>query len=351
MKGFSLKDNMSFIRKLLPIPYGFLKSDVKKVSFVDDALEITLNKKIHNDTCDGFVIPGSLVKKKILPIIGITGLLLKDYMNDNLGSYTDAMQSLVTESIMRNVCYFIFYIPMDSSEVVDILPMFDKDLMPLDDDFTDIESNYMLYSPLPCVSSLIALTEESESLAPKDVTVTSVDATDDKFEMDFTVDDTDSTEIWARNFTLKMPVSSSTPQSLNAYLSCMSFPFAFVLTANFAKGKYENLTVLERFERLGKYRDVLANNDADWHDAYTGMMDWDKVKGKPAEFLSNVNGNLVELFPQKWSFKDVCNQLKMEWSQWKSSASLCRNISKCLGYMLSWQMFGCRSCEHLPKDV
>ena len=37
MKGFSLKDNMSFVRKLLPIPYGFLKSDVKKVSFVDDA--------------------------------------------------------------------------------------------------------------------------------------------------------------------------------------------------------------------------------------------------------------------------------------------------------------------------
>jgi hypothetical protein len=179
--------------------------------------------------------------------------------------------------------------------------------------------------------------------------------------MDFTVDDPDSTEIWARNFTLKMPVSSPNPQSLSAYLSCMSFPFDFVLTANFAKGKYENLSVLERFERLGKYRDVLKNTDADWRDAYTGMMDWDKVKGKPAEFLGNVNGNLIASFPdkkvkdhyehQKWMFKDVCNQLKMEWSQWKSSASLLKNISKCLGYMLSWQMFGCRSCEHLPKDV
>lgn len=356
MQGFSLKHNMEFVKKSLPIPYGFLRSGIKKVSFVNEALEVTLTEKIHNGTCDGFIIPGSIVRKKILPVIGLTGLLLKDYMNDNLGTFSEAIQGVVIDSILFNVNHFIFYIPFESVEVVDVLPMFDKDLMPLGEDYTDLETNYAQYSPLPYITGLFAPDDNEDALkfVPKDVNVTYFECSDDKFEMDYSVDDPDSDDDWARCFTLKMPVSSVVPQSLTGYLCRPSFPFAMTFTSNFAKGKYENVTHNERFEVLAKYRKPLDPLEkTDWCAAFQSMLDWDKCSGKPYEFLEYVQSQMIAEYSEvkQWPFDTLCKDIKAAWSEWKQSDSMLKNVGKCLGYMVSWFRFGCRTCEHLPKDI
>lgn len=355
MQGFSLKSNMEFVKKSLPIPFGFLRSGIKKISFINEALEVTLVEKIHGGTCDGFIIPGSIVRKKILPVIGLTGLLLKDYLNDNIGTYSDAIQSVVIESIMFNINHFIFYIPSNSVEAVDVLPMFNRDLSPMGEDFTDLQSNYEQYTPLPYITGLFAPKDDENALkfVPSDVNVTYYNCSDDKFEMDFSVDDPDNDDNWARCFTLKMPVSSSVPQSLTGYLCRPSFPFAITFTSNFVKGKYECVTHNERFDVLTNYRNQLSpDSEANWFDALNSTLDWDKCSGKVFEFLQCVQQYMVTRCEgRQCTFEELSTELKASWSECKTSDSLMKNVGKCLGYMVSWFRFGCRTCEHLPKDI
>ena len=67
---------------------------------------------------------------------------------------------------MRNIRHFVFYIPNDSAEVVDVLPMFDKDLKPLAEDHTDLQLNYDTLTPLPYLKGLLAECSENGEIEP-----------------------------------------------------------------------------------------------------------------------------------------------------------------------------------------
>ena len=96
---------------------------------------------------------------------------------------------------------------------------------------------------------------------------------------------------------------------------------------------------------------MLREEGKNWHSAYKSMLDWDKCTGKVWEFLSGALALLLneESGENLWTIQDIYRILNEMFSEAsKVSASFKKNIGKCLGYMLVWQAFGCRTCEHLP---
>ena len=357
--GFSLRKNFDFVQKLLPVPYGFLESDIKTIRFLGEGeLEVELSRSM--ELGEGFIVPQKLVQKKIFPVIGISGLLMQDYLNDSLGSFGPAIEDLVQESIMRNIRHFVFYIPKDSAEVVDVLPMFNKDLKPLAEDHTDLQLNYDTLTPLPYLKGLLAACSENgeiDSCADKfdDVFVFDISCDDDKFEMSFSPDLVEGDggmepDLYCE-LQLKMPVSSMSPSQMLGNIPAKCIGCSFTLPQNFAKGKYSDKSAREVYDYVCKFMAMLREEGKNWHSAYKSMLDWDKCTGKVWEFLSGAlalrlneesGGNL-------WTIQDIYRILNEMFSEAsKVSASFKKNIGKCLGYMLVWQAFGCRTCEHLP---
>lgn len=357
--GFSLRKNFEFVKKLLPVPYGFLETDIKTIRFLGEGeLEVELSHSM--ELGDGFIVPQKLVQKKIFPIIGISGLLMQDYLNDSLGSFGPAIEDLVQESIMRNIRHFVFYIPKDSAEVVDVLPMFDKDLKPLAEDHTDLQLNYDTLTPLPYLKGLLAECSENDETSSctdkfDDVFVLDISCNDDKFEMIFSPDISEENggleaDLYCE-LQLKMSVSSMSPAQIIGNIPAKCIGCSFTLPQNFAKGKYSDKSAREVYDYVCKFMAMLREEDKNWYNAYKSMLDWDKCSGKVWEFLSGTLGLLLHDVVGEivWTIQDIyrsLNELFGEAS--KVSASFKRNIGKCLGYMLVWQAFGCRTCEHLP---
>lgn len=357
--GFSLRKNFDFVQKLLPVPYGFLESDIKTIRFLGDGeLEVELSRSM--ELGEGFIVPQKLVQKKIFPIIGISGLLMQDYLNDSLGSFGPAIEDLVQESIMRNIRHFVFYIPKDSAEVVDVLPMFNKDLKPLAEDHTDLQLNYDTLTPLPYLKGLLAECSENgdiDSCADKfdDVFVFDISCDDDKFEMSFSPDIVEGDggmepDLYCE-LQLKMPVSSMSPSQMLGNIPAKCIGCSFTLPQNFAKGKYSDKSAREVYDYVCKFMAMLREEGKNWYGAYKSMLDWDKCTGKVWEFLSGALALLLneESGENLWTIQDIYRILNEMFSEAsKVSASFKKNIGKCLGYMLVWQAFGCRTCEHLP---
>ena len=357
--GFSLRKNFDFVQKLLPVPYGFLESDIKTIRFLGEGeLEVELSRSM--ELGEGFIVPQKLVQKKIFPIIGISGLLMQDYLNDSLGSFGPAIEDLVQESIMRNIRHFVFYIPKDSAEVVDVLPMFNKDLKPLAEDHTDLQLNYDTLTPLPYLKGLLAECSENgdiDSCADKfdDVFVFDISCDDDKFEMSFSPDIVEGDggmepDLYCE-LQLKMPVSSMSPSQMLGNIPAKCIGCSFTLPQNFAKGKYSDKSAREVYDYVCKFMAMLREEGKNWHSAYKSMLDWDKCTGKVWEFLSGALALLLneESGENLWTIQDIYRILNEMFSEAsKVSASFKKNIGKYLGYMLVWQAFGCRTCEHLP---
>ena len=358
--GFSLRKNFDFVQKLLPVPYGFLESDIKTIRFLGEGeLEVELSRSM--ELGEGFIVPQKLVQKKIFPIIGISGLLMQDYLNDSLGSFGPAIEDLVQESIMRNIRHFVFYIPKDSAEVVDVLPMFNKDLKPLAEDHTDLQLNYDTLTPLPYLKGLLAECSENgdiDSCADKfdDVFVFDISCDDDKFEMSFSPDIVEGDggmepDLYCE-LQLKMPVSSMSPSQMLGNIPAKCIGCSFTLPQNFAKGKYSDKSAREVYDYVCKFMAMLREEGKNWHSAYKSMLDWDKCTGKVWEFLSGALTLRLneESGENLWTIQDIYRILNEMFSEAsKVSASFKKNIGKCLGYMLVWQAFGCRTCEHLPE--
>ena len=357
--GFSLRKNFDFVQKLLPVPYGFLESDIKTIRFLGEGeLEVELSRSM--ELGEGFIVRQKLVQKKIFPIIGISGLLMQDYLNDSLGSFGPAIEDLVQESIMRNIRHFVFYIPKDSAEVVDVLPMFNKDLKPLAEDHTDLQLNYDTLTPLPYLKGLLAECSENgdiDSCADKfdDVFVFDISCDDDKFEMSFSPDIVEGDggmepDLYCE-LQLKMPVSSMSPSQMLGNIPVKCIGCSFTLPQNLAKGKYSDKSAREVYDYVCKFMAMLREEGKNWHSAYKSMLDWDKCTGKVWEFLSGALALLLneESGENLWTIQDIYRILNEMFSESsKVSASFKKNIGKCLGYMLVWQAFGCRTCEHLP---
>ena len=357
--GFSLRKNFDFVQKLLPVPYGFLESDIKTIRFLGEGeLEVELSRSM--ELGEGFIVPQKLVQKKIFPIIGISGLLMQDYLNDSLGSFGPAIEDLVQESIMRNIRHFVFYIPKDSAEVVDVLSMFNKDLKPLAEDHTDLQLNYDTLTPLPYLKGLLAECSENgdiDSCADKfdDVFVFDISCDDDKFEMSFSPDIVEGDggmepDLYCE-LQLKMPVSSMSPSQMLGNIPAKCIGCSFTLPQNFAKGKYSDKSAREVYDYVCKFMAMLREEGKNWHSAYKSMLDWDKCTGKVWEFLSGALALRLneESGENLWTIQDIYRILNEMFSEAsKVSASFKKNIGKCLGYMLVWQAFGCRTCEHLP---
>ena len=357
--GFSLRKNFDFVQKLLPVPDGVLESDIKTIRFLGEGeLEVELSRSM--ELGEGFIVPQKLVQKKIFPIIGISGLLMQDYLNDSLGSFGPAIEDLVQESIMRNIRHFVFYIPKDSAEVVDVLPMFNKDLKPLAEDHTDLQLNYDTLTPLPYLKGLLADCSEHgdiDSCADKfdDVFVFDISCDDDKFEMSFSPDIVEGDggmepDLYCE-LQLKMPVSSMSPSQMLGNIPAKCIGCSFTLPQNFAKGKYSDKSAREVYDYVCKFMAMLREEGKNWHSAYQSMLDWDKCTGKVWEFLSGALALLLneESGENLWTIQDIYRILNEMFSEAsKVSASFKKNIGKCLGYMLVWQAFGCRTCEHLP---
>lgn len=357
--GFSLRKNFEFVKKLLPVPYGFLETDIKTIRFLGEGeLEVELSHSM--ELGDGFIVPQKLVQKKIFPIIGISGLLMKDYLNDSLGSFGPAIEDLVQESIMRNIRHFVFYIPKDSAEVVDVLPMFDKDLKPLAEDHTDLQLNYDTLTPLPYLKGLLAECSENGETSSctnkfDDVFVLDISCNDDKFEMIFSPDLSEDnggleSDLYCE-LQLKMSVSSMSPAQIIGNIPAKCIGCSFTLPQNFAKGKYSDKSAREVYDYVCKFMIMLREEGKNWYSAYKSMLDWDKCSGKVWEFLSGTLGLLLHGDGGEivWTIQDIYRSLNEMFSEAsKVSSSFKKNIGKCLGYMLVWQAFGCRTCEHLP---
>lgn len=357
--GFSLRKNFDFVQKLLPVPYGFLESDIKTIRFLGEGeLEVELSRSM--ELGEGFIVPNKLVQKKIFPIIGISGLLMQDYLNDSLGSFGPAIEDLVQESIMRNIRHFVFYIPKDSAEVVDVLPMFNKDLKPLAEDHTDLQLNYDTLTPLPYLKGLLAECSENGEIAScadkfDDVFVFDISCDDDKFEMSFSPDIVEDNggiepDLYCE-LQLKMSVSSMSPAQILGNIPAKCIGCSFTLPQNFAKGKYSDKPAREVYDYVFKFMAMLREEGKNWHSAYKSMLDWDKCNGKVWEFLSGALALLLneESGENLWTLQDIYRSLNEMFNEAsKVSASFKKNIGKCLGYMLVWQAFGCRTCEHLP---
>ena len=254
--GFSLRKNFEFVQKLIPVPYGFLETDISTIRFLGEGeLEVELSHAM--ELGNGFIVPKKLVQKKIFPIIGISGLLMQDYLNDSLGSFGPSIEALVQESIMRNIRHFVFYIPSDSVEVVDVLPMFDKDLKPLAEDHTDLQLNYDTLTPLPYLKGLLAECSENgeiESCSDKfdDVFVSDISCDGDKFEMSFSPDIAENNggvepDLYCE-LQLKMPVSSMSPSQIIGNIPAKCIGCSFTLPQNFAKGKYSDKSAREVYD-------------------------------------------------------------------------------------------------------
>ena len=357
--GFSLRKNFEFVKKLLPVPYGFLETDIKTLRFLGEGeLEVELSHSM--ELGDGFIVPQKLVQKKIFPIIGISGLLMQDYLNDSLGSFGPAIEDLVQESIMRNIRHFVFYIPKDSAEVVDVLPMFDKDLKPLAEDHTDLQLNYDTLTPLPYLKGLLAECSENNETSSctdkfDDVFVLDISCNDDKFEMIFSPDISEENggleaDLYCE-LQLKMSVSSMSPSQIIGNIPAKCIGCSFTLPQNFAKGKYSDKSAREVYDYVCKFMAMLREEDKNWYNAYKSMLDWDKCSGKVWEFLSGTLGLLLHdtVGEIVWTIQDIYRSLNEMFNEAsKLPVSFKKNIGKCLGYMLVWQAFGCRTCEHLP---
>lgn len=357
--GFSLRKNFEFVQKLIPVPYGFLETDISTIRFLGEGeLEVELSHAM--ELGDGFIVPKKLVQKKIFPIIGISGLLMQDYLNDSLGSFGPSIEALVQESIMRNIRHFVFYIPSDSAEVVDVLPMFDKDLKPLAEDHTDLQLNYDTLTPLPYLKGLLAECSENgeiESCSDKfdDVFVSDISCDGDKFEMSFSPDIAENNggvepDLYCE-LQLKMPVSSMSPSQIIGNIPVKCIGCSFTLPQNFAKGKYSDKSAREVYDYVCKFMTMLREEEKDWSSAYKSMLDWDKCTGKVWEFLSGTLGLLFasDGGENRCTIQDIYRSLHEMFNEAsKLSVSFKKNIGKCLGYMLVWQAFGCRTCEHLP---
>lgn len=362
-----LSERIGFVHDMIPAPYGFVSSDIKRVEFGEGGrLDVTFVSLIPG-IGEGFVVPAEIVRKKILPVIGITGLLLKDYLAMTLGSYEAIMEELVQESLKRNLQYFIFYIPKSSIECVDVLAMFDKDFNVSGEVYTDTEANYMLYSPYGHIAAMCAANDDEKLYKPSDIALVDIAQHKDKFGMTFALELTeeDITDKFSILYELKSPVSSPMPNSLSAAVTVPDFRFGFMLPQNFLKGKYENRSLLEVHETLCKYRDLVGSAETDWRVPFQSLLDWDKCTGKIAAFMSDVYMAMECAFPEPGEDATDDEKRNARWTTdrlvkgigsglanvKKQSASLIDSINKCLGYMLVWSVYGCRTCEKLPKDV
>lgn len=354
---FSLRSNFDFVRNILPKAYGFTEEDVKTVQFQTDG-ELEVDFVSENEIGDGFVVPANIVRKRIFPVIGIAGLLLKDYTNDTFGvsQFSPMIESLIQESMKRNIRHFLFYIPENSIEAVDVLPMFDRDLVPLAEDHKDVQQNMETASPLPYIRRLLNPEKEDGNTDEihegfDNVTVTSVESSEDKFELAYTVDHepNKSSELVYVDMRMKFGVSSVTPSQISGVLCMSKENLELVLPMNFAKGKYADKTFHDIYSFVTKFRAGIFDRDKEWNEAFQSMLDWDKCSGKTFDLLSQVL-NYFDASGEAWTFSNVIRAVVATMNEIpKIPKSLRSGVGKCLGYMLAWQAFGCRTCEHLPE--